>query len=505
MRPRRIFPPLVSPLLLTLLSGCGYVHLGRLPEAAPATVIGDAQLTKENTDLKLEKKMLQQELALTRAQGDALRMAIENRAADGDTSKRLADKLTETSRELATLRASYAKLQAEKDQAVASAAESGTLRARLGDTEEKLAASLRTFTELQGEIGRLRSEVDRTRAENVALSEQVRTVTAQNAEAQAALAQLNTDLLAQKDARVRAEQDAQTLRTQIQSAPNASALAQQRTGSAADARSLATEHAAEIAALKQELDTSRAKLTTLESERTQLKQQLAQAAPPPELANVEAKLASALRTTADLRSENDQLKTASVQLSATKLELETQLAQLRNAPGAAQAQALREQLQQAQAQASALTEENARLKSRIATVRPTITLATPPPVNDGPPRIELASNSEPRAAGASRPTLNAESPDAAGGGAPVQAAPVNRTSSVTATLVTSGAGRPAGAARTEAPGQGRFHIVASGDTLSKISALYYGTPTRWGDILAANRDILGENNNLVIGRTLRIP
>ena len=26
-----------------------------------------------------------------------------------------------------------------------------------------------------------------------------------------------------------------------------------------------------------------------------------------------------------------------------------------------------------------------------------------------------------------------------------------------------------------------------------------------GDILAANRDILGENNNLVVGRTLRIP
>ncbi len=32
-----------------------------------------------------------------------------------------------------------------------------------------------------------------------------------------------------------------------------------------------------------------------------------------------------------------------------------------------------------------------------------------------------------------------------------------------------------------------------------------GTPTRWNDILVANRDILGEDNNLVIGRTLRIP
>ena len=51
----------------------------------------------------------------------------------------------------------------------------------------------------------------------------------------------------------------------------------------------------------------------------------------------------------------------------------------------------------------------------------------------------------------------------------------------------------------------RFHVVAGGDTLAKISTQYYGTPGRWGDILAANRDILGESNNLVVGRTLRIP
>jgi nucleoid-associated protein YgaU len=41
--------------------------------------------------------------------------------------------------------------------------------------------------------------------------------------------------------------------------------------------------------------------------------------------------------------------------------------------------------------------------------------------------------------------------------------------------------------------------------LAKISSQFYGTPARWGDILAANRDVLGENNNLVVGRTLRIP
>jgi nucleoid-associated protein YgaU len=98
--------------------------------------------------------------------------------------------------------------------------------------------------------------------------------------------------------------------------------------------------------------------------------------------------------------------------------------------------------------------------------------------------------------------------DDASSGAPANG--LTRTGgTVTATLVTTPSGSRVGSPRPE-PGsspasQGRVHVVAGGDTLSKISQQYYGTPTRWGDILAANRDILGENNNLVIGRTLRIP
>src|SRR5687768_12528242 len=102
MHLRRVFSLAVSPLIVALLSSCGYVHVGRLPTPAAATsIVTDERLVTENSDLRLEKKMLQQELALTRAQGDALRTAIENRTADGDTSRRLTDKLNETSRELA--------------------------------------------------------------------------------------------------------------------------------------------------------------------------------------------------------------------------------------------------------------------------------------------------------------------------------------------------------------------------------------------------------------------
>jgi len=432
-------------------------------------VVGDEKLMKENSDLRLEKKMLQQELALTRSQGDALRMALENRAADGTTTSRLIERLNQTTQELTTLRASYAQLQSERSQAAATVAGAAELKARLGATEEQLAGALRNYTELQNEVTRLKGEIDRTRSENVALGEKVKVITAQNEQAQVALAQLNTDLLAQKDARLRAEQDAETLRTELKAvAPNSSALAQQRTGAAADARSLVAEHAAETSALRQQLETLRGRVDALTAEREKLNQQLAAAEaaprpPPAELANVEAKLSTALRDATVLRTENEDLK--------------TQLAQLRQgAAGAAGAQSLQEQLRETQAQVTQLSEENARLKTRLIGVAA------------GNPIVVTPSSATPSAGAAS------------GGVVTIRQSPVN------ATLVTTvpAAARPAPTPASDAGG-GRFHVVGSGDTLARISTQYYGTPARWGDILAANRDVLGENNNLVVGRTLRIP
>jgi TPR repeat protein/chromosome segregation ATPase len=51
----------------------------------------------------------------------------------------------------------------------------------------------------------------------------------------------------------------------------------------------------------------------------------------------------------------------------------------------------------------------------------------------------------------------------------------------------------------------RVHTVAEGDSLSRISMRYYGTPNRWQEIFQANRDVLQGSSTLRVGMQLRIP
>ena len=51
----------------------------------------------------------------------------------------------------------------------------------------------------------------------------------------------------------------------------------------------------------------------------------------------------------------------------------------------------------------------------------------------------------------------------------------------------------------------RTHVVAAGDSLSRISQRYYGTANRWQEIYNANAALLGPNGILKVGTELRIP
>ncbi len=185
-----------------------------------------------------------------------------------------------------------------------------------------------------------------------------------------------------------------------------------------------------------------------------------QAAPAPASAPVvesqdtaEAKLAVVLRSYTLLQAENDQLKAAQEKLLTEKSSLEAQLAVAKNAlPLADQAAALHEQLRQTQDQLAALSLENNELKTRLATG----------PSSPG----TLASTTL-------QPSVMtvAPAPDPLPAAAP-------------------------------AP---RTHIVVEGDTLTKISKQYYGTTSRWSEILAANHDVLRDEKSLAVGSKLRIP
>lgn len=179
-----------------LFGGCGYIHFGRRP---PAPAGGDAAMAAAFTNLSTENKILKQELALVRKQTDSLRLALE-RASEGPATQDLAARLAESSRELATLRASYAKLKAERAEPAPNT--DTAVVARLAQTEEKLATSLRTQSQLEQENARLRGEIDRIRIEQGALTERLTAATRENEQARIALEQLKAELLTHKQPRV---------------------------------------------------------------------------------------------------------------------------------------------------------------------------------------------------------------------------------------------------------------------------------------------------------------
>jgi tetratricopeptide (TPR) repeat protein len=70
---------------------------------------------------------------------------------------------------------------------------------------------------------------------------------------------------------------------------------------------------------------------------------------------------------------------------------------------------------------------------------------------------------------------------------------------------TQPAERPAAPSAKPSPATSRTHVVAQGETLSKIAQRYYGSRAKWHVILDANRDVLKNENSVRPGMTLRIP
>lgn len=103
-RPLWIFPGLCASLLF---SGCAYIHFGRLPAGTR-----DNAAAQESMDLRTEKKILQQELAIARKENDALRNSLNDRQSAPSISEP-AGKLAAAYREISALRATVTQLNTE--------------------------------------------------------------------------------------------------------------------------------------------------------------------------------------------------------------------------------------------------------------------------------------------------------------------------------------------------------------------------------------------------------
>lgn len=172
-----------------LLQGCAWVHFGRIPPT-------DDKLLRENAELRLESKILREELKLARREGETLRLALEARPGGGD--EQLAEKLAQATRELAQLRASPVRLEKEDSMAVARISTPGEM------------GTLKT------EIETLRDQVQEERRRNLSLEGKVRELGAEGERSAQALTLLNEELSAQKEARRAAESAITSLRAQLQ-------------------------------------------------------------------------------------------------------------------------------------------------------------------------------------------------------------------------------------------------------------------------------------------------
>jgi nucleoid-associated protein YgaU len=203
-----------------------------------------------------------------------------------------------------------------------------------------------------------------------------------------------------------------------------------------------------------------------------------------QLSDTQDKLSTSLHSYSLLQDEVSQQKADADKNTADKAALAAQLDAANStitglkaqAAEATQVDSLRLQLRQTQDELASLASENSQLKTRMA-------LAGPSP--GGGPAAPM------------RPGFVAQnaSPDLSSVPVPAPAA-----------AKTPAAGAPDESAKPAAQSaEPRVHVVVEGDTLTKISKKYYGTANRYNEILAANRDVIRDENVLVVGTKLKIP
>jgi chromosome segregation ATPase len=440
------------------------------------------QNRRERDDLRQQLEATRKESAVARNSGTELAAQLKKQTEDnaalnrqladrGDAATRLASvtgQLDDTRKELAALKNS----QAELNESIRHLTEErGRWQTQIAAADTAKAEAAR----LQAEVAALTRQGDAARKDLTSSQ----TVAASRAgENTRQLAELNDQLQ-------QAKQELAELRTQNQSLQEASQrLERQGKGNTDIARQLANAQTA--------IDQLKHENAGLQAERTVLTARLAQTASAAatttvatvaspdsadevarlkeELGRAEARVEMTVRSFALAQQENERLKAQLEQAGPSAPQAhnaEAMPAITQQEPAAVRADAikaaaetasLRDSLRQLQNSNASLAAENARLRTTMAM------------------------------AGGNLPAGSRAQP--------------GRPAAVTAAVTPPTA--PVASASPPAPAP-RIHRVVSGDTLTRISSRYYGTPSRWQEIYNANRDQLSSADALPLDVELKIP
>ncbi|HUR57104.1 MAG TPA: LysM peptidoglycan-binding domain-containing protein, partial [Opitutaceae bacterium] len=442
-------------------------RLTDLQAAAQKQATSLGELTGVNEKLGSEKIALERQVTQLRQAADVTRLEVAElrtrlAATDRTTQEQLAANHTLTAAntklqaevadaaaQINGFRAENARLAVVSEGAAALRTELANAQSKLADLQsaaEKQTASLTDLTGVSERLGNEKSALERQLADARQTSEAART---ESADLKTRLAAMER---AAQEQLVAATASAAALRTELAEAKTKLAdierTAEQQTGSVA------------------ELTVTKEKLTN-------------------ELRDLQAQLGA-------LRTENTRL----AQSDQARQEAEQRAAGL--AAAAAQAATLQRDLLTARGEVARLT-ENVQMLERDRATRVSQLQQENAAVSA---RLRQAQGTLDQIASAAR-LINGNAPGFASNTSTTPTVSVpNATVTFTPTLPLASTALPPPAPSQP---QSRVHVVAEGDSLTRISSRYYGTSSHWQDIYEANAEILRGENALRPGQRLRIP
>lgn len=215
---------------LWVLAGCASPSAESVEEDRVARDTGVEERRSESArDAQREERSERSERGerAERTERTAARGATGGSESDSDQAKLVAD-LNEASRELASLRAAYARLKAEKgatEPAAPSRSAAASSAAKSDPTDEKIAAALKSYTTLKQELASIVTELERAKAERADAAAKLKDVSSRTDDSRATIARLERELKAEKEARLQAERSAAKVQEQLRTVAKALANA----------------------------------------------------------------------------------------------------------------------------------------------------------------------------------------------------------------------------------------------------------------------------------------